>query len=190
MDATHLDHLLAASARGNHKAFEEVVLDTHDAIRAVVVAWAPTLDLADEIQQESYVRAFQSLSNYEAQGQGLAWLKGIARNVAKEHIRAHKRQHQQVRGQLDQLIDQTDQSLLDELGGQDQHWRETSLIDCLSKLRSVHMKMLERRYQRSWSLGKIAKAFKRKKPAIASQLHRIRSTLKRCLESQELSRES
>ncbi|HEY6139476.1 MAG TPA: RNA polymerase sigma factor [Thermoanaerobaculia bacterium] len=47
-------------------------------------------DAADELAQETFVRAFQSFASFEARSAPSTWLCGIARNVALHHFRSER----------------------------------------------------------------------------------------------------
>ena len=50
-------------------------------------------DLAEELTQETFVRAYKSLKNVRDETKLASWLFGIGRNVAREAIRARQQQH-------------------------------------------------------------------------------------------------
>jgi RNA polymerase sigma-70 factor (ECF subfamily) len=61
--------------------------------------------LAEELTQETFVRAYRSMGNMRAETKLSTWLFGIARNVARESLRSRKRSLSQV--------DLTDKSVMD-----------------------------------------------------------------------------
>jgi RNA polymerase sigma-70 factor (ECF subfamily) len=46
---------------------------------------------ADDLTQETYLRAFRALPNFEARASARTWLLGIARHTCADHIRASAR---------------------------------------------------------------------------------------------------
>lgn len=55
-------------------------------LRRILAAWTRDLDLADDLLQETYLRAGAGLKDYRGEGER-AWLSAIARNVFLGHIR-------------------------------------------------------------------------------------------------------
>lgn len=51
-------------------------------------------DLAEELAQETFVRAYHNLKNVRDETKLSSWLFGIGRNVAREAIRARRRENQ------------------------------------------------------------------------------------------------
>jgi RNA polymerase sigma-70 factor (ECF subfamily) len=47
---------------------------------------------ADDLTQETYLRAFRALDSFEGRSTARTWLLGIARRVCADHIRAAQRQ--------------------------------------------------------------------------------------------------
>jgi RNA polymerase sigma-70 factor, ECF subfamily len=79
--AQHEDELVAACIRGDSAAAETLV----DAYWDRVFAYAYRLTLnrsdAEDIAQETFLRAFRRLNNYKPEGQFKAWLLRIATNL-------------------------------------------------------------------------------------------------------------
>lgn len=57
-----------------------------DYLKRVLIALTRDLDLADDLLQETYLRASQGFSGYRG-GDGRAWLLTIAKNLFYEHLR-------------------------------------------------------------------------------------------------------
>src|SRR5881398_107210 len=53
-------------------------------------------DLAEELTQETFVRAYRSLKSLREETKLSTWLFGIAKNVARESLRSRTRQQQRV----------------------------------------------------------------------------------------------
>lgn len=53
-------------------------------------------ELADELTQETFVRAYKGMSTLRDDAKISSWLFGIAKNVVRESLRARRREQQQV----------------------------------------------------------------------------------------------
>jgi RNA polymerase sigma-70 factor (ECF subfamily) len=65
-------------------------------------------ELAEELAQETFVRAYRSLNGLRDEAKLSTWLFGIAKNVAREWLRAHIKRKQQVDLDDRQVLDLSD----------------------------------------------------------------------------------
>ena len=89
----HGEDLQAAAARaatGDGTAFAALVRATQADVRRTC-AILVDLDSADDLAQETYVRAHSALSSYVGTAPVRVWLLGIARNVCLQEIRGRAR---------------------------------------------------------------------------------------------------
>jgi RNA polymerase sigma-70 factor (ECF subfamily) len=92
-----------AAREGDNVAVRELVRHTQPAIwRLCNVLGSPGEE--DDLVQETYLRAFRSLSNYRGDAPIMAWLMTIARRVCADHVRSRVRQRRLV-GVLTQEAD-------------------------------------------------------------------------------------
>jgi len=66
-------------------------------------------ELAEELTQETFVRAFRAIHRMKPETKLSTWLFGIARNVARESLRARTRANMQVTLEHESVIDVSDQ---------------------------------------------------------------------------------
>jgi RNA polymerase sigma-70 factor, ECF subfamily len=75
--------------RGDRAALEQFVRATqHDLWRFIAHLTDP--QLAEDLSQETYLRALRSLARFEGRSSARTWLLSIARRVAIDHLRAIK----------------------------------------------------------------------------------------------------
>lgn len=77
---------LAAGA-GDRAALERFVLATQREVWRLLAHLA-RVDIADDLTQETYLRAIPSLARFAARSSARTWLLSIARRVAVDHLRA------------------------------------------------------------------------------------------------------
>jgi RNA polymerase sigma-70 factor (ECF subfamily) len=88
---------LALEARdGDRSATERFVRATQADVWRFVAHLAGDVQLADDLAQETFLRALPSLKRFEARSSARTWLLSIARRVVADHIRSVK-----VRPKLD-----------------------------------------------------------------------------------------
>lgn len=141
-------------------------------------------DLADEVSQEAFLAAFQSLETFDQRSEFATWLIGIARNKAVSALRsriARRRREQKVG--LESLV-QWQLDSLEKASESQQRERIESLRECIEKLPPQQRELLQRHYHENESAVSIAKGLKRKASGVRMTLMRLRQLLGRCVENQ------
>jgi RNA polymerase sigma-70 factor (ECF subfamily) len=82
------DDLVARARAGDRDAFEQLVLLHADRLFAVVLGVSGDRDEAEEIVQETFLRAWRNLARFEGRSQFFTWLYRIGINEAR---RTHER---------------------------------------------------------------------------------------------------
>ena len=86
------DQELVASARqGHHDAYGELVRRHRGSIYALVHRMVRDHDLAEDLTQETFVKAFTELNRYRPDGKFSSWLLKIANNLALDHFKRVRR---------------------------------------------------------------------------------------------------
>ena len=83
--------LLQAIREGNQAAAEELVERTYSAVFASVYRLCGDSDLAADLTQETYQKAWAALSGFNGQSQLFTWLYRIAYTTFLNHIRRPRR---------------------------------------------------------------------------------------------------
>ena len=92
MGENELDlELVKRVQRGEKPAFDLLVLKYQHRIGAVIGRFVPDHAEAQDIAQESFMRAYRALQNFRGDAQFYTWLYRIAVNTAKNHLVAMKR---------------------------------------------------------------------------------------------------
>jgi RNA polymerase sigma-70 factor (ECF subfamily) len=76
----------AATTERFRRLFEE----EHGRVFRFVYSMVGASEVARELTQETFVRAFRSFDSYEERSAASTWLCGIARNVVLNHLRSQK----------------------------------------------------------------------------------------------------
>ena len=80
--------LLARARRGDLAAFEEVVRRHQRRVYGVALRIVRAHDVADDVAQEAFVRAWRSLDRFELGRPFGPWVCRIAANLAVNHVRS------------------------------------------------------------------------------------------------------
>ena len=97
--------LVARASSGDQEAFRLIFERYSRPVISFVYDLVGDRDLAEELTQETFVRAFRGLGTLRQETKLSTWLFGIARNVARESLRARVRANRHV--------DLDDKSVLD-----------------------------------------------------------------------------
>lgn len=82
-----LADLIAASARGDQRAFQRLYRATSDALFGLALRMLKRRELAEEVLQESFVSVWRHAARYDqTKGSAMTWLIRIVRNQALDWI--------------------------------------------------------------------------------------------------------
>ena len=90
-----LRHLVDAAREGDDVAVRQLVRCTQPIIWRLCSALGSEGE-ADDLVQDTYLRALRSLSSYRGDGPVIAWLSSIARRVCADHVRGRVRQRRMI----------------------------------------------------------------------------------------------
>lgn len=88
-DATDQD-IIDACRRGERAAFNELMRRNHQRVYDLCRRMVGDADDAMDLAQETFVRAWQSLSSFRGDSQVFTWLYRIATNLSLNHIRKRR----------------------------------------------------------------------------------------------------
>ncbi|MGV3774128.1 MAG: RNA polymerase sigma factor [Verrucomicrobiales bacterium] len=85
-----IDQLAARAQAGCHQSFEQLVQQYHQQIYNFLYQMTRNVHDAQDLTQETFIRACHYMGNYNAQFKFSTWLFTIARNCAVTHFRKQK----------------------------------------------------------------------------------------------------
>ena len=137
-------------------------------------------DLAQEVQQMTFVQAHEGLARFARRSSLRSWLFGIARHRCLDHLKMHRRRYKRF-GPIEEASD------LPEPGGSaEDRLSERSvarvLESCLRGLAPRVRTAVLLRYQQGLSYPEIARLSSEKVPALQVRVARALPLLRRCLE--------
>jgi RNA polymerase sigma-70 factor, ECF subfamily len=88
--------LVARACQGDQEAFRLIFERYSRPLISFVYDQVGNRELAEELTQETFVRAYRSLPTMRAETKLSTWLFGIAKNVARESLRARVRDNRHV----------------------------------------------------------------------------------------------
>jgi RNA polymerase sigma-70 factor (ECF subfamily) len=176
-----IERLAGAWQGGDRRAFEDLVALTHDQLRVYVAAFCESSELVDEVLQRTFITCFRRIDTFAHRGAFVAWLKAIARN----HLLMHWRERQRFARLSDDIAESTlaEDGLADLEAHEDAARDSRRLAKCLERLPSRARNLIDRRYRLQRPLSEMAQHFKQPIQHLSVTLHRIRQSLRRCMES-------
>ena len=180
-EAPDLDDLVRSAQAGDRQAFHDLVVAAQTEVRLFAAARAPNLDLAEEAVQAGFVTAYERLHDYQPRGTFVPWVKGIVLNRLREELRTRRR----LGGNdlLDQLLVEPAANASEEAIATTADEEIARLRCCLERLAPRARLMLARRYTDGLPVARLAQHFHQSEAAITGLLHRIRRSLRTCIET-------
>lgn len=180
-----LDNLMT-SARDDddREAFALVVEACHHTIRAAILRETADPELADEIAQETFVRAWDRRRQYRPGTSPRAWLLAIARSQLMEFHRKETRERRHLRA----LVREELLRRLRELAEYDSalelaETRLEALKACLEELNPEQRELLELIHAKGLTTEAAAEVLGIQPPACRQRLSRLQRALRQCAES-------
>ena len=106
------DKLVERACRGDHDAFHRIFERYARPVLSFLYDLVGRRELAEDLAQETFVRAFRALHTLRDEAKLSTWLFGIARNVARESFRSRPREEKKVELDDSQVLDLSDGGLL------------------------------------------------------------------------------
>ena len=172
------DELIAAAQRGEQSAFAEIVRRYQRAVYRVAYALTRNAADADDLAQETFVRAWGAIGRFE-RGQPLyPWLARIATNQAYSLFRTRKRRPETP---IEPLLEAGMQGGVDDdpAGHAQERERDARLRACFAQLAPEHQAVLALRAVQDLSYDEIARTLGVPIGTVMSRLSRARAELKR-----------
>jgi len=175
---SQLSDLIRRAQQGDLQAFETVVVSCSRQVRLFIYARALHPSAVEEAVQAAFVTAFERLREYQPTGSFTRWVCGIAWNHLRQERRRLRRAGQPIDDLLTQLAAPEEPAEADALV----ETHSQRLPDCLARLSPSGQALLTARYHEGLTLDEIAERSGKTTNALAVALHRLRQTLRTCLE--------
>lgn len=181
MDQPALKQSIERVLKGDVEAFGPLVREFQVPIRAFLAARLDDTHEAEDLAQEVFLIVFRRLSDFDATRPMSAWLRGIAANVLRNHLR---RRREQTHGAAAELAEAVEQSVarVEQDEGADRVL--LALRICLRSLDAGARDLVERRYMAGHSLAELGDQLQRRHSTLTMALHRIRCRLRECVQRQ------
>jgi RNA polymerase sigma-70 factor (ECF subfamily) len=164
--------LLARCRQGDREAQRELYARTSERIYRLLVRMTGSDDTALDLAQDTYLRAFTRIAQFDGRSSLATWLYRIAVTQALQFLRRER----QLRAKLHE---RTSQTPIDTSG--EQAIARLDLNEALAALQPTDRVILLLRYQEGLDYRAIAKVVECAEGTVASRLHRARERLRKIL---------
>jgi len=162
------------------RAFAEFVREHQASLRGFLRVIGVKADSVDDLAQETFLAAFRELDRFDAEQDFGKWLRGIARNLARNEMRKSARRGRITDGELtEHLLAEAER---DPGACEFEEHDFRSLRDCLEELPEKSRRLVIGRYADEWKAPFLADQFEMSATAVRLALMRIRRQLRACME--------
>ncbi|MDA0745936.1 MAG: sigma-70 family RNA polymerase sigma factor [bacterium] len=167
---------------GDHAAFDKLYRAHYAQIFATLARRTGDRDVADDLAQTTFLRAFRSLKAFRGDAAFSTWLTQIALNVHRSHLRAQRVRHRWIHGMEDpEIAVDIDYDLIrsenpERIVQQKQH-REL-VRQGIRALPARYRRAVWLRYVQEWSYEEITQALQVPMGTVKTWLNRSRRQLK------------
>lgn len=163
----------------------EAMITIYTAERHVLLGYIMAIvrdyQLAEDVYQETAVVILKDLNGFDPSRDFRAWMRGVARNKAKQALTRVSREQKVPMDELEALIDQS----YEEQGADDRAYLiryQAYLPDCMGRLIDWQRTAVRLRYAENLNLTAIARHLDKSVGAVQVGLSRARDLLHKCIE--------
>jgi RNA polymerase sigma-70 factor (ECF subfamily) len=176
--------LIEQSRRGSEEAFAELLERHHAHVRAYLGSLVRHPEEVEDLAQETFLIAYQSMAEYRGESSLRTWLFGIARHRVLQFVRdLGNRRFYKADSIQSVLQGWLADSAKDDVQRFPDRERELSALEsCVKKLAPASNSLVTAFYLKGATASDIARATGKNEGAIWKSLSRIRQALRRCVE--------
>lgn len=172
--------VVARVLAGDTEAFREIVRECGPMVRVYLAAHVRDHQQVEDLSQEVFVAAYWGLASFDPARDLRAWLRAIARHKLMTHLRSHYSQKNRIHAHAVDVHELMLPAL--EECNPDVAAVVERMRDCIAKHPDKDRRLIEARYFTADTVSTIAERLQTTVSAVSSQLYRIRSQLRRCIE--------
>ncbi len=173
--------LIARAKEGNMEAFETLIRKYQQTIYYLCRRMAGSHQAADDLSQETFIKAFFALSRFQDQMNFYAWLRKIAVNNSLNFLKARKREISLDESEIGNPENPATAQRESPLDATQRAEIERKFEEALRELPADQKSIFVLRFYENLSYGEIAQALSLPRGTVMSRLNRARQKLKRRL---------
>ncbi|WAJ72200.1 RNA polymerase sigma factor [Catenovulum adriaticum] len=173
-------NLINRVRNGEINAYSHLVKRYECSVRAALRVRLHDTSEAEDLAQESFILAYNKLNEFDESRPFGAWVRGIAINLLKNHIRKLKPVTIGSDTELELMINQhidTHYTADNEVAS------VNALQDCMSKLTDKVKQLILEHYGEGFSIAEMTRKHGVRHSAMTMRMFRIRQKLRECIEN-------
>jgi len=166
---------------GDRDAYSEVVAEYQDMLLAYAAFRIPDAALVDEVVQQTFIRAYEQLRDFQTDKDFGVWLRSICRFMILAELKRASRDRQNKDNYQGHLKVRLLGEALErgESGADEDVLRR--LKGCMGRLQQTARSLVTLRYQELLKVEEIAGRLGQSATWVATTLFRVRETLRKCI---------
>ncbi len=170
--------LIARAKEGDMEAFEHLVRRYQQSIYYICRRMTGVHQTADDMSQETFIKAYFSLSRFKDEMNFFSWLRKIAINNSLNYLKSHKRE--ELLGERENTITEKASSTLQELPQETllRNRLEQKFRKALDALPADQKTIFMLRFYQNLSYKEIAQSLNLPNGTVMSRLNRARKKLR------------
>jgi RNA polymerase sigma-70 factor (ECF subfamily) len=179
VDGASVDALIERVRRGETALYGEIVRRYRPAVRRVAMLMLADGLVTENVVQQTFIRAYERLDDFDT-GQELGqWLKAIARNLVRDELKKSSRERGRMALYRDYLLARLS---AEDHGERNEVVLAEALAHCRARLPSTAARAIELRYDQELPFEEVAAALGRSPDAVRQIVTRARIALKQCIQ--------
>lgn len=171
------DQIIKKVLDGEYEFYSQLVSKYNIEVVKVVSAMLYSYQEIDDLVQKTFIEAYNKLDRYEFGRDFGKWIKGIARNMVRAHLRTNSRLDKHIRVYQEWSLSQLEaDDCLDTL-----QKKYSALEKCFEKVSDSNRSIMELKYRKRLSIQAIAEQLNRSLDGITKALSRTRTELRTCV---------
>lgn len=110
IDTVDVDDLIKKIAKGDKCALSDLYNETRSAVYGFALSMTKNRDDSEDILQDTFIKVWQNVANYQSQGTPMAWILSITKNLSLMKLREHGRKQDLAPEEWDALFHDADPS--------------------------------------------------------------------------------
>jgi len=176
--AGSLDDLVRRARQGDQAAWEALVRQHQEPVFRLAYLFLGDADEAEDVAQESFVRAYLALERFDTSRPLRPWLLSIAANQARNRRRSLGRFFKAWQ----KLVQEDPAYIQSERNGDTRRWQSQELVTAVRRLDQNEQQIIYLRYFLELSVDETAQALEVAPGTVKSRLHRALHRLRQIID--------
>ena len=166
---------------GDRNAYSGIVAEYQDMLLAYAAFRVPAAALVDEVVQQTFIRAFEQLRDFQTDKDFGIWLRSICRFMILAELKRVSRDRSNKDNYQEHLRAELVGQALERGSSDVDEDIRLKLQGCLGKLQQTARSLVTLRYQELLKVEEIAERMGQSATWVATTLFRVREILRRCI---------